>query len=201
MTLPGGISRDYAGYYEEGGNWALHISKLVPSDDSFSRIDYRTVGPADASGEWEHWINAGPDDKIPFDIDTDDRRITAGFPDSDGQYIRYRGWSPFHADRGTYHFSNYIDGRWEHLLFGGLVGEYPDMTGKELDFLAGRGKLPAWQQGGSDGSRQSLPGRERGAAAVRGPGRRGAWRGSGAYRSFRPGIAVICGRRLSTKSE
>ena len=131
-----GISRDFAGYYEEGGNWAWHRSKHhIAHYSGWARIDYRTVGPADASGGWEKWINDGPDEKRPFNIDTDDRRITGGAPNVSGKYIRYMGNSPFPADRGIYHYSNYIDWRWRPLYSNGWVGEYPDMTAKELDFL------------------------------------------------------------------
>ena len=45
------------------------------------------------------------------------------------------GNSPFPADRGIYHYSNYIDWRWRPLYANGWVGEYPDMTNKEFDFL------------------------------------------------------------------
>lgn len=132
-----GISETYAGYYESGGNWAWHRSKLHTATwTGWARIDYRTIGPSDASGKWEEWINAGPDQKMPFDIDTDDRRITGGTPDSHGKYIRYMGNSPFPADRGIYHYSNYIDWRWIDLRTNRFIGEYPDMTPKELEFLA-----------------------------------------------------------------
>ena len=131
-----GISSDYGGYYEEGGNWAWHYSKTYTGPyTGWARIDYRTVGPADASGEWERWVNAGPDDKRPFDIDTDDRRITGGTPQTNGKYIRYMGNSPFPADRGIYHYSNYIDWRWSYIPAGGFVAVYLDMTAKELEFL------------------------------------------------------------------
>ncbi|MDE2804173.1 MAG: hypothetical protein OXN18_03400 [Gemmatimonadota bacterium] len=131
-----GLSKDFAGYYEEGGNWAWHRAKHhIAHYTGWARIDYRTVGPADASGEWEKWVAAGPNNKVPFDIDTDDRRITAGAPNRSGKYIRYMGNSPFPADRGIYHYSNYIDWRWRPLYANGWVGEYPDMTNKEFDFL------------------------------------------------------------------
>ncbi len=131
-----GISKDYAGFYEEGGNWAWHRSKLhTATYTGWARIDYRTIGPSDASGNWETWINAGPDDKRPFDIDTDDRRITAGDPTTSGKYIRYMGNSPFPADRGIYHYSNYIDWRWYPIRQANFVAEWPDMTNKELEFL------------------------------------------------------------------
>ncbi len=132
-----GLSRSFAGYYEEGGNWAWHRSKLhTATYTGWARIDYRTIGPSDASGKWEEWANHGPDQKRPFHIDTDDRRITSGSPESDGKYIRHIGNSPFPADRGVYHYSHYIDWRWRSIYENNFVGEYPDMTAKELGFLA-----------------------------------------------------------------
>ena len=132
-----GLSKDFSGYYEEGGNWAWHRSKLHTAQyTGWARIDYRTIGPSDASGGWETWINASPDDKRPFDIDTDDSRITAGDPQTSGKYIRYLGNSPFPADRGIYHYSNYIDWRWRYIYDAAFVAEWPDMTGWELEFIA-----------------------------------------------------------------
>ncbi len=132
-----GLSQTFAGYYEEGGNWAWARAKHHTAHyTGWARIDYRTVGPADASGKWEEWINSPPDGKRPFDIDTDDRRITAGDPKMSGEYIRYMGNSPFPADRGIYHYSNYIDWRWRYLFDNDWVGEYPDMTDMELQFIA-----------------------------------------------------------------
>lgn len=132
-----GISKDYAGNRRNSSDWTRHASKLWAGTYSgWARIDYRTIGPADASGEWEKWINASPDDKRAFDIDTDDRRITGGAPNQDGKYIQYRGNSPFRANRGLYHFSNYLDVRWDYLRTNNQIGVYLDMTAKELEFLA-----------------------------------------------------------------
>jgi hypothetical protein len=133
----GGLSKDFAGYYEEGGNWAWMRAKLhTATYTGWARIDYRTIGPSDASGQWETWINASPDDKRPFDIDTDDSRITGGDPKTSGKYIRYMGNSPFPADRGIYHYSNYIDWRWYYIRQANFVTEWPDLTQWELDFIA-----------------------------------------------------------------
>ena len=132
----GGLSETFNTRYESGGDWGWHRSKLHTATwTGWARIDYRTIGPSDASGEWERWINASPAQKTPFDIDTDDRRITGGAPNSHGTYIRYMGNSPFPADRGIYHYSNYIDWRWIALRTNSFVGDYPDMTAKELEFL------------------------------------------------------------------
>ena len=54
-----------------------------------------------------------------------------------GKYIRYMGNSPFPADRGIYHYSNYIDWRWAALWYDyRYEGFWPDLTPLELGFLA-----------------------------------------------------------------
>lgn len=126
----------HGGYYDtcvwgwQGYKWPLLIHP------SWSRMDIRTIGPADASGKWEEWIGADLDDRRSFDIDTDDRRITDETPDSDGMYMRYYGSCPFRPERGLYHCSWYKEARfnyiWEDNQF---IGLWPDMTEKELEFI------------------------------------------------------------------
>ncbi|HSM02987.1 MAG TPA: hypothetical protein VK858_00105 [Longimicrobiales bacterium] len=126
----------YGGYYD-GNTWAWHRSKLHTSSISgWTRIDYRTVGPADASGAYGTWLAAGPSDKLPFDIDTDDSRITGGAPNVSGSKILYLGGSPFPADRGIYHYSNYMyGGEWVEIVNNSYIGFYPDFDWKEAEFL------------------------------------------------------------------
>ena len=134
-----GISETFGHFREDGGNWVYHAQKTYLSwFTGWARIDYRTVGPSDASGNYQQWINAPLGERVPFDIDTDDRRITSGVPgETDAMYMRYMGNSPFPADRGIYHYSNYIDYRWEYLWYEfRYVTLWPDMTQKELDFIA-----------------------------------------------------------------
>lgn len=132
-----GISETYGGLRQPGGNWVLHQGKRYSWFSGWSRSDYRRIGPTDASGGYQKWITAPLDDRVPFDIDTDDRRITGGAPDTDGKYNVYDGASPFPADRGIYHYSNYRDNRWDYLWYEHRYeGFWPDMTQMELDFIA-----------------------------------------------------------------
>lgn len=134
-----GISETFGHFRQDGGNWVYHAQKTYLSwFAGWARIDYRTVGPSDASGNYQTWINAPLGQRVPFDIDTDDRRITTGVPgETDAMYMRYMGSSPFPADRGIYHYSNYMDWRWEYLWEEfRYVTLWPDMTQKELDFIA-----------------------------------------------------------------
>lgn len=132
-----GLSEAHGGYYDtciwgwHGNKWPL---LMLPG---WGRTDIRTIGPADASGKWEAWINADLNDRTPFDIVTDDRRITGFAPDVDGMYMEYIGSSPFPADRGVYHYSNYRDMRFDYIyLENTFIGLWPDMIAKELEFIA-----------------------------------------------------------------
>ena len=127
-----GLSRDFAGRWVRRQWPAYHISKLTFSCCSV-RMDYRTIGPADASGQWEAWINAPVDERTPFLIDTDDRRITGESPTTDGKYIGYLGNSPFPPERGLYHHSHYVYTGW--LALYQADSEHPDLTNKELGFI------------------------------------------------------------------
>lgn len=133
-----GVTGPFGGVYTQaGGTWVWHRSKLhcgggYPSYAAWHRMDLRTIGPADASGKWEEWINAPPNEKRPFLIDTDDRRITGPNPRSDGAYVQYMGTCPFRIDRGLYHCSDYQDRRYAGIW---NTAEFVDMTNMELEFI------------------------------------------------------------------
>jgi len=140
--LSEGLPLEFIGYYDsdnhEAGGWWCRNKGLAGT--VWAVTDYRTVGPADVSGAWEAWINAPPEEKLPFDIVTPDSRITApGDPKADGKYYTYDRGAPASARRGTYHWSNYMDTRWIHLYRGTpkYTGDYPDFVDKEVEFLRG----------------------------------------------------------------
>ena len=133
-----GLTSHYAGLYANNDEcgWAWNgIKWPALIHESWGRIDYRTIGPADASGAWETWIDAAANAKRPFPIDTDDRRITGGAPNTDGKYVRYYGSSPFPADRGLYHYSHYKDYRWDYIYENNFLDEWVVFDEKELEFL------------------------------------------------------------------
>lgn len=101
----------------------------------WGRADYRWIGPADASGEWERWIAADLNDRTMFPIDTDDRRITAGHPESDGTYFEYTPTCPFPLDRGVYHCSHYRVTRWDYIPEENFVTDWPLFDTAVFDFL------------------------------------------------------------------
>ena len=141
-----GISEAYGGHHTTGNAWyTVHYQKRYAAwFTGWTRLDYRTIGPADASGGYQQWISAPLAQRYPFDMDTDDVRIAPVVGPcphapsaSCGKYVRYMGNSPFPADRGIYHYSNYIDWRWAYLWYEDRYqGFWPDITPLELEFIA-----------------------------------------------------------------
>ncbi len=132
-----GITRDWGGYWsgDADDGWTWSIEKLIGAHPVWTRQDYRTIGPADASGRWQQWINAPASERVPFVIDTDDRRITDETGMGEGRYMRYYDVTYFRPDRGLDHFSHYGDTRWEHFLDGRGDGFYPDFLVDELAYI------------------------------------------------------------------
>lgn len=132
-----GIARDWGGRWDGNAeeSWAWSIDKLIGSHPVWTRQDYRTIGPADASGAWQVWINAEPSERVPFVIDTDDRRITDETGRGEGRYMRYYDVTYFRPDRGLDHFSHYGDTRWQYLWEEAGEHLYPDFQVEELDYI------------------------------------------------------------------
>ena len=129
-----GPTEDYASY-DDGSTWAWMRDKLHTAGIAgWARLDIRTYGASDQTGAYQTWLATPPEDRRPFDVDTDDSRVTGGAPDADGQYITYIGSSPFPANRGYYHYSNYLDTRWGYYS-AGFVGRLPTWDPKERDLL------------------------------------------------------------------
>ena len=135
-----GITEDYAVEYD-GTNWPW--SRLVNrsgANEGWGRSDYRWIGPADQSGRYQEWANiTNVELRTPFYIDTDDRRITAGDPTSDGLYQKFYAGNSMRAERGTYHYSNYIDSRWRELRLNRNRGRHVTFALAELDFIMAEG--------------------------------------------------------------
>jgi len=98
--------------------------------------DYKLVGPADVSGNYQAWLATPVQERTAFDITTPDRRITgAGGPTTQGTYFRYMATTNLRADRGTYHFSRYQLYRWNGE-YGRTTGtSLPTITVAEMDLL------------------------------------------------------------------
>ncbi len=92
------------------------------SGSNVIRWDYRTIGMADQSGNYQAWHNASLDERTRFDITTPDRRITGSTtdPHTNGTYTCYRANDVgFEAGRGLYSYSAYQWAR--HKLKEGLA--------------------------------------------------------------------------------
>jgi hypothetical protein len=154
---------DFGSQYDSN-TWGWMRQKLHTAGIAgWARIDYRTVGPADTSGEYAAWLaTSNPELRTPFNIQTTDSRIT-GQTDTDGDgetydengsLITYLGNSPFPASRGTYHYSNYISDHWTYLSdASGYYGFYPDLTYKEMEFLMAE----AYMRGQGGGPAAAMP--------------------------------------------
>jgi hypothetical protein len=121
-------------------NWAWDRLKVHGgANDGWARLDYQFVGPADQSGKWEEWRATAVENRQPFYIDTDDRRVTGGpgndGAQTDGLYVRFLAGNPFRPERGTYHFSNYSDNRWYQVYVDNYVGTNGVFPVAELDFI------------------------------------------------------------------
>ncbi len=118
-------------------NWAWsRLHYRAGSHEGWGRSDYRWVGPSDQSGKFQEWSNlTNVQLRTPFVIDTDDRRITGGDPTSDGLYQKYYAGNNMRAERGTYHWGNYIDSRHRAIRLNSGNGFHMAFPAKELDYI------------------------------------------------------------------
>ena len=134
-----GITTDWTVIYD-GDTW-WELNKNYAANPTWQRASYYTIGEADKSGAYEKWLQTPPAQRQPFDIVTDDRRITgAGGPRTQGKDFRYSGPSAFRADRGTYFFSNYSHWAWRYL-WPTFAGTVPLMKVTEMDLLKAEAHL------------------------------------------------------------
>lgn len=135
--IDAGITEDFApvGVLE---SWESDYRRLLarvrtrPGDHW--RMDYIALGPADSTGGFQEWIAADSEDRMPFQIETTDRRIHGEEPDDLGKYFGYNRNNLFSSSRGTYRFS------WYYYLRSGqgetwYQGPQPTMTVDEMNLL------------------------------------------------------------------
>ena len=140
-----GITEDFTVYGDDIDWW--DIMKTYTIYGGWGRADVRSVGPSDQSGGYQAWMATPVDQRDEFEIDTDDRRVTGGDPQTDGKYFGYFGASPFRVNRGTYHFSLYGTVRYDDYGYDWL-GEMVEVSVAEMDFL----KAEAYYRAGDMGS-------------------------------------------------
>ena len=140
-----GITEDFAPIGDDDGNTEWDCLKFYGQNGtSWSRADYRTIGPADESGGYADWLAKPLIDRLVFDIVTADRRIvgSADDPTVDGTDFQYQGNNgPFPAARGTYHYSSHNHKRYQYYNTGNGNGAMPHMIVTEMDMYTAEALL------------------------------------------------------------
>ncbi|MEM8486753.1 MAG: RagB/SusD family nutrient uptake outer membrane protein [Bacteroidota bacterium] len=112
---------------------------------TWSRIDYKMLGPADESGGFEAWENTPLQERLVFEVLTSDRRIVGGDgrdPFVNGTYTQFQGTNgPFPAIHGTYHYSSHNHRRWLDYVNANATGPMVYMLPAEMDLLMAEGLL------------------------------------------------------------
>lgn len=128
--------------YDDGDNWSWMVNKTYAGAFSgyygWGRIDVRHIGPSDTTANgYAGWLGTPTASRNAINIYTPDKRVTGATYQDDGTMYTYWGGSPFPASRGTYHYSHYSSGHWDYFVLDGddFVGEYPDLTATEMEFL------------------------------------------------------------------
>ena len=126
-----GVTRDFGiEITGPGGPWSTTLKSFSGRDEN---MDMAFVGRADQSGGWQAYEATPGRQKLPFVVETDDRRI--GNPaDTLGVYIQYRRDLTGDPGRGTMFLSHYAPRYWRELadLDEGFA---PDLTVEEMNYL------------------------------------------------------------------
>lgn len=140
-----GITEDFAPIGDDDGIFEWDCMKFYGSDgETWSRMDYRTIGQADESGGYQNWLATPVEERLVFDVYSSDRRIVgdADDPTVNGKYTEYWGTNgPFPAARGTYHFSSHNHRRWKDYNLNNANGSMPFILVTEMDMLMAEGLL------------------------------------------------------------
>ena len=132
-----GITEDFAPIGDDDGETEFDCLKFYGQNGTtWSRADYRTIGPADESGGYDKWLDADLKDRLVFDIVSADRRIVGDAEDTkvDGSDFEYQGNNgPFPAARGVYHYSSHNHKRYQYYQAAEANGAMPHMIVAEMD--------------------------------------------------------------------
>jgi hypothetical protein len=126
-----GLTYDFGPVLADGvitdGSYLARLTTTTSTGSSHFRADYRHIGGADQSGNYQAWLTKNPHSEAArFLITTPDRRITGPTPTSNGAYYRYQSSTgPYDATRGLQHQSFY---QWHRRAnYGGFTsttGQY-----------------------------------------------------------------------------
>lgn len=140
-----GIIEDFTPVASDNGAVAWDCLKFYGQDGkTWTRADYRTIGPADESGGYQDWLSKPLKDRLVFDIETADRRIvgSATDPEESGSDFEYQGNNgPFPAARGVYHYSSHNHRRYQEYNASKANGPMPHMILAEMDMYTAEGLL------------------------------------------------------------
>ena len=134
-----GIDADFAPIGDDNGDvneWDC-MKFFGSNGTTWSRADYRTIGPADEAGGFDAWVATPLQDRLVFDISSRDRRIVGDATDLtvDGTDFQYQGNNgPFPAARGTYHYSSHNHKRWQDYNTANANGPMVAMSLAEMNF-------------------------------------------------------------------
>ncbi len=140
--IDNGITADFApvGDDDGGTEWsAFHFWGNVPGR---TRVDYRTMGPADESGAYRVWLEAPLEARVAFVVVTSDRRIVgrAGGEEAGSYFAFVGGESPWPESRGVYQSSHYVHRRWRTFAETSN-GPMPHLVRAEMALLKAEGLL------------------------------------------------------------
>jgi hypothetical protein len=101
-----GITQDFAPIAAAG---QLHALYRAYTQHAWFWVDYRVIGPGDVSGRYQEWINAPPQDRTRFIVESPDRRIAgANRTTNAGTHFAYNAaQGVLNPDRGLYNWSFY----------------------------------------------------------------------------------------------
>ena len=143
--IDAGITEDFTPVGNDDGAVAWDCLKFYGQNGTtWSRADYRTIGPADESGGYDDWLAKPLRDRLVFNIVTADRRIvgSADDPAVDGTDFQYQGNNgPFPAARGVYHYSSHNHKRYQSYLLADANGPMPHMILTEMHMYKAEGLL------------------------------------------------------------
>ena len=139
-----GIQKDFAPNDTQAGALYDCVKFYGQNGTTWSRADYRTIGPADESGGYDAWLAAPLQSRFVFDVITSDRRIVGSDSDPtvDGSDFEYQGTNgPFPAARGTYHYSSHNHKRYQYYNTNKAVGLMPHILVAEMELYKAEGLL------------------------------------------------------------
>jgi hypothetical protein len=144
-----GITEDLAPVQDGDALYGYYWYYFTNNGSFSMNADYKLIGPADVSGNYQAWLKKPLNEREPFLITTPDRRITGvdgdGNPDptADGTYFEYHKTILMTESRGIYHFSHYQWNRGPSLWSTGdslwYMGPAHIMTVDEMNLIAAEG--------------------------------------------------------------